>query len=147
LAYVLPRLEGLDVVILVSLRPGEPGEDPGLLGQIVSDPLAMLLHVVDSIRKLKELPGKELQVHGSGGLAQTLIRNRLVDEYRLWVFPVALGTGKRLFADGTVPTAFERADVRMTEAGVTVLTFRPLGEPRLGTHEIEAGAEAIKLAE
>jgi RibD C-terminal domain len=113
-------------VLLAYRLPGEPSTPRSLLR-----------------RKLRRLGAAQLLDR----LAQTLICNRLVDEYRLWVFPIALGTGKRLFADGTVPTAFERADVRLTEAGVTVLTFRPLGEPRLGTHEIEAGAEAIKLAE
>jgi dihydrofolate reductase len=101
--------------------------------------------VVESVRKLKELPGKELQVHGSAELAQTLIRHRLVDEYRLWIFPVALGTGKRLFGEGAVPTSFERADVRTTDAGVTVLVLRPVGEPQVGAHTVEGGAEAITV--
>ena len=54
--------------------------------------------------------GPELQVHGSGNLAQTLIRHGLVDEYHLWIFPVVLGRGKRLFEDGTVPASLRLVD-------------------------------------
>jgi dihydrofolate reductase len=64
----------------------------------------------DGIAKLKQDDGPELQVHGSANLIQTLIRNNLVDRYRLWLFPVVLGSGKRLFADGTVPSALKLVD-------------------------------------
>src|SRR5262245_13469265 len=101
--------------------------------------------VVESIRKLKEQPGKELQVHGSANLAQTLIRQGLVDEYRLWIFPVAVGSGKRLFGEGTVPTAFERVDLRQMGSGVTVLSYRPVGPPKAGTHVVQDGAEVTQV--
>lgn len=63
--------------------------------------------VVADIRRLKRQPGQQLQVYGSGGLVQTLLREDLIDELQLWWFPVMLAEGKRLFADGTVPAALK----------------------------------------
>jgi dihydrofolate reductase len=91
--------------------------------------------VVEEIKKLQSRPGREIQVHGSGGLAQTLIQNDLVDEYRLWNFPVVLGRGKRLFDEGTVPTTLELVDSRKTGAGVTIHAYRRAGEMQYGTVE------------
>jgi dihydrofolate reductase len=91
--------------------------------------------VVEEIRELKRRPGKELQVHGSGGLAQTLIQNDLVDEYRLWSFPVLLGRGKRLFAEGTVPATLKLVDSRTTSTGVAIHTYRRAGEMQYGSVE------------
>lgn len=88
--------------------------------------------VVQAIRALKAKPGGELQVHGSAGLIQTLNQHRLVDEYRLLVFPVVLGTGKRLFGDGTVPTGFKTVENRTTSTGVVALTLRSTGTPPKG---------------
>jgi dihydrofolate reductase len=90
-------------------------------------------NVVEEITKLKRRPGKELQVHGSGGLAQTLILNDLVDEYRLWSFPVVLGRGKRLFGEGTVPTTLKLVDSRTTSTGVAIHTYRRAGEMQYGS--------------
>jgi dihydrofolate reductase len=101
--------------------------------------------VVARIRQLKDAPGRDLQVHGSAGLTQTLIRHRLVDEFRLWVFPVVLGTGKRLFADGTVPTGLECVATESTSTGVAVHTYRPTGEPRHGEFSLEDSAEKTTL--
>ena len=92
-------------------------------------------NVVEEIGKLKRRPGKELQVHGSGGLAQTLIENDLVDEYRLWSFPVILGRGKRLFGAGTVPTTLKLVDSKTTSTGVAIHTYRREGEMRYGSVE------------
>jgi dihydrofolate reductase len=99
--------------------------------------------VVAAIRALKAAEGGELQVHGSHGLVQTLMAHRLVDEYRLWFFPIVLGRGKRLFGDGTVPTGFERVDTRLTGSGVTVQTLRPTGAPQHGTIVVEDGAGVV----
>jgi len=83
--------------------------------------------VVGFVRELKARLDGELQVHGSGDLLQTLIAHDLVDEYRLWLYPVVLGKGRRLFPEGVVPKGFEHAETRQTAAGVTVLVLRPAG--------------------
>ena len=88
--------------------------------------------VVEAVKALKDKPGRELQVHGSAQLVQTLNHHNLVDEYRLLVFPVVLGTGKRLFGDGTVPTAFKTLQTRTTSTGAVALTLRPTGTPPKG---------------
>ena len=97
---------------------------------------ALLLEgdAADGVATLKqEDVGPELQVHGSGNLAQTLIRQGLVDEYRLWVFPVVLGSGKRLFADGTVPAALRLVDSKVSTTGVVMSTYEPAGEVVTGS--------------
>jgi len=100
-------------------------------------------NVVEEITKLKRQPGKELQVHGSGGLAQTLIENDLVDEYRLWSFPVILGRGKRLFGAGTVPATLKLVDTRTTSTGVAIHTYRRAGEMRYGSVEATEWRESF----
>ena len=87
----------------------------------------------EGVATLKEGDGPELQVHGSGNLAQTLIRHGLVDEYRLWVFPLLLGEGKRLFADGTIPAALKLVDSKVSATGVFVGTYEPAGEVVTGS--------------
>ncbi|SEF28952.1 Dihydrofolate reductase [Amycolatopsis pretoriensis] len=92
--------------------------------------------VVEFARDLKSRPGDEIQVHGSGELLQTLIAHDLVDEYRLWLYPVVLGKGRRLFPDGVVPKKFEHVESRHTAAGVTVLVLRPAGKPDFDTFRL-----------
>jgi dihydrofolate reductase len=82
----------------------------------------------EGVAALKKTDGPELQVHGSGNLAQTLMRNNLVDEYRLWVFPVVIGAGKRLFADGAIPSALKLVDTKVSTTGVVIGTYQPAGE-------------------
>jgi dihydrofolate reductase len=82
----------------------------------------------EGIAALKKEDGPELQVHGSGNLIQTLLRHNLVDEYRLWVFPLVIGSGKRLFADGTVPAGLRLIDHKVSSTGVTIGTYEPAGE-------------------
>jgi dihydrofolate reductase len=84
--------------------------------------------VAEAVARLKREDGPELQVHGSGNLLQTLIANGLVDEYRLWTFPVVLGSGKRLFGDGTIPGALRLVDSTVSTTGVIIGTYRPAGE-------------------
>jgi dihydrofolate reductase len=89
--------------------------------------------VVAELRALRERPGRELQVIGSGDLAQTLIRNDLIDEYRLWTYPVVLGTGKRLFADGAVPAKLRLLDTRQLTSGAVISRYVPDGALQLGS--------------
>jgi dihydrofolate reductase len=84
--------------------------------------------VAEGVSKLKQQEGPELQVHGSGNLLQTLMRNGLVDQYWLWVFPLVIGSGKQLFADGTVPAALKLIDSRVSTTGVVIGTYEPAGE-------------------
>jgi dihydrofolate reductase len=94
-------------------------------------------NVAEEVAKLKRQSGKELQVHGSGDLAQTLIKNDLIDEYRLWFFPVVLGTGKRLLGAGSVPAALKLLDTKTTSTGVLVNTYERAGKPRYGSFALD----------
>ena len=82
----------------------------------------------EGVAALKEGNGPELQVHGSGNLIQTLLHHNLVDEFRLWVFPVVIGSGKRLFADGTIPAGLNLVDSKVSTTGVVIGTYEPAGE-------------------
>ncbi len=84
--------------------------------------------VAEGIAELKQGDGPELQVHGSGNLIQTLMANDLIDEYRLWVFPVVIGSGKRLFAEGTIPAALRLVDSTVSTTGVVIGTYVPAGK-------------------
>jgi dihydrofolate reductase len=85
------------------------------------------------IAALKKEDGPELQVHGSGDLIQTLLRDNLIDRFRLWVFPVVVGPGKRLFADGTVPSGLKLVDNKVSSTGVHIGTYEPAGEVPTGS--------------
>ncbi|MGQ5639918.1 MULTISPECIES: dihydrofolate reductase family protein [unclassified Streptomyces] len=85
--------------------------------------------VADAVRELKASEGGDINVVGSGDLAQTLMRHDLVDEYRLTIHPVIIGTGKRLFADGAVPTALKPVSVSTTKSGTVVGVYQPTGKP------------------
>jgi dihydrofolate reductase len=87
----------------------------------------------EGLAALKAEDGPELQVHGSGNLAQTLIRHNLVDRYRLWIFPLVIGSGKRLFAEGTIPAGLELIEGRTSTSGVFMGTYRSAGEIVTGT--------------
>lgn len=89
------------------------------------------------VARLKREVGAELQVHGSAGLAQTLLVHELVDELHLLQFPIVLGSGKRLFGSGTIPTAFQLVSTRSTSKGVVIGTYRPAGRPVYGSAELE----------
>lgn len=89
--------------------------------------------IVRQIKQLKEGDGPDLQVHGSGNLIQTLLGNDLVDEFWLKIFPVTLGTGKRLFDGGTIPAAYTLADSKSSPSGVIVATLKRAGEVKTGS--------------
>lgn len=80
--------------------------------------------VAAEISKLKQQDGLLLQVHGSGQLIQTLLTHNLVDEFRLWTFPVVVGSGKRLFSDGTVPASLTLAKSEATGNGAVMSIYR-----------------------
>ncbi|NUK37629.1 dihydrofolate reductase family protein [Streptomyces lunaelactis] len=86
------------------------------------------------IAALKERTDGELQVHGSGALAHFLMAHDLIDTFNVLTFPVVLGTGRRLFANGAVPTAFRHAGARTTAAGVAINTYELAGRPEYGTY-------------
>jgi dihydrofolate reductase len=81
--------------------------------------------VAEGVRRLKDEPGKDLHVIGSGDLVQTLIRSDLVDEFRLMIHPVVLGTGTRLFRDGIPRRPLTLTDVKTSTTGVLITTYRP----------------------
>jgi dihydrofolate reductase len=91
------------------------------------------LKTIDDIKKLKDSEGSELQVIGSGNLVQTLLKHDLVDEMRLMTFPITLGTGKRLFEEGTIPAAFELKDSLVTKNGVFFASYKRAGDVKTGT--------------
>jgi dihydrofolate reductase len=94
--------------------------------------------VVDAVLALKAGDGGEIQVHGSGGLVQTLLAHDLVDEFRLHVFPVLVGSGKRLFADGTGPGRLTLVDTTTSTTGVHVSTYARAGTLEYGVMEVGA---------
>jgi dihydrofolate reductase len=91
----------------------------------------------EGIATLKKDDGPELQVHGSGNLIQTLMRHNLVDQYRLWIFPLVIGSGKRLFSDGTIPSALRLVDSKVSTTGVVIGTYEPAGEIVTGSFALD----------
>jgi dihydrofolate reductase len=91
----------------------------------------------EEIAALKQEEGPELQVHGSGNLIQTLLRHNLADQYNLWVFPLVIGSGKRLFSDGTVPSALRLVDSTVSSTGVVIGTYEPAGEIVTGSFALD----------
>jgi dihydrofolate reductase len=89
--------------------------------------------VVAEIKRVKAGDGPPLQVHGSSNLIQTLLKHDLVDELWLKIFPVTLGTGKRLFGEGTFPAAFRLMESKASPSGVIVATYARAGEVKLGS--------------
>jgi dihydrofolate reductase len=93
--------------------------------------------VPKQVAELKRRHERDILIQGSSELLQTLLANDLVDEYRLLTFPVVLGSGKRLFGTGAVPSALTLVDTRATSAGVVVNTYRPAGKPTYGSFALD----------
>ena len=89
--------------------------------------------IVNEIKKLKNEDGPEIQVHGSGNLIQTLLKNDLVDELKLKIYPVTIGAGKRLFGEGTIPTGFKLIESKISGSGVIIATYERTGEIKKGS--------------
>ncbi len=90
-------------------------------------------NVVEQIKKLKKQKGPNLQVHGSANLVQTLLKNDLVDELWLKIYPITIGTGKRLFGDGTIPAEFKLKDCKTSTKGVIAATYVRAGDIKTGS--------------
>ena len=97
--------------------------------------------VAQAVAQLKAQEGDEIQVHGSGNLLQTLLQHDLVDTLRIWQFPVVLGTGKRLFGEGTIPRSFQLVDTQLNTAGAVLHVYERAGGLRYG--EVEVGQETV----
>ena len=93
--------------------------------------------MVEAVSKLRQEVDGEIQVTGSATLLQTLIGADLVDGFELWVFPLVLGTGKRLFGDGAVPAAFKLADSQMSSTGVAIHAYERAGDVQYGSFALE----------
>lgn len=122
----------------------EPGADKlnAAKKYVVSTTLGKLLwnnstliagNVTKEVKKLKNRDGPEIQVHGSSNLIQTILKNDLVDEFRLKIFPVTIGSGKRLFGDGAIPASFKLLESQTSTTGVIVATFVRDGEIKMGS--------------
>jgi dihydrofolate reductase len=103
----------------------------------LKEPLAWNATLLDgdvpaAVAKLKQQPGGDLLVQGSGTLVRTLLQHDLIDTYQLWVHPVVLGSGKRLFADGVAPASLQLVDTKTTSTGVVALTYQTAGTAEEG---------------
>jgi dihydrofolate reductase len=108
-------------------------------------------NAVDEVRRLKASDGPELHVWGSSGLLQTLIAAQLIDEFRVWIYPLVLGKGKRLFESGVPPCGLTLVESRSTSKGVLLNTYRPAGalamaSPQSGNPNDAEQARRKKLA-
>ena len=97
--------------------------------------------IAEEVAKLKAQEGGEIQVHGSSNLIQTLLKHDLVDTLRIWQFPVVLGTGKRLFGEGTIPRSFRLVDTQMNTTDAVLHVYERAGGLKYG--EVEVGQETV----
>jgi dihydrofolate reductase len=91
--------------------------------------------VVTQLKKLKEENGPDLWVWGSGNLIQTLLKNNLIDRMHLWIYPITIGNGKRLFAEGTQADNFRLIDSKTSQTGVIIATYEPAGKLKASTSD------------
>ena len=94
---------------------------------------SVFIESLADVKKLKNSEGSDIQVWGSGKLIQLLLKNDLVDELRLQIHPLTLGTGKKLFVDGTIPAAFTLTECVPTPSGVIIANYKRAGEVKTGT--------------
>ncbi len=92
-------------------------------------------NIAEKVLKLKQQPGPDLHVYGSGNLLQTLIKHDVVDEFWLKIYPLTLGSGKRLFADGTIPAAFKLTESHVSPKGVIIANYERAGAVETGSLE------------
>lgn len=88
---------------------------------------------IDELKKLKNTDGTDMQVYGSGELVQALLRHDLIDELWLKIFPITLGTGKRLFGEGTIPASFSVIESKVTPSGVIFVSLKRAGGIKTGS--------------
>jgi dihydrofolate reductase len=100
-------------------------------------PSTLIRDVPEEVARLKERDGAEIQVHGSGDLIQTLLEHDLVDEFRVWTFPVLLGKGKRLFGGGTTPGNLKLVASTVSTTGVVMATYERAGAISYGSFALE----------
>jgi dihydrofolate reductase len=98
--------------------------------------------VTKGIKRIKQRDGPEIQVHGSGNLIQTLLKHDLVDELWLKIFPVTLGVGKRLFAEGAIPAGFKLLESGISSSGVIIASYERADEVKTGSLGLETPSEA-----
>ena len=101
--------------------------------------------VAANVARLKEQAGGEIQVTGSGNLIQTLLKHDLIDEFRLWTFPVMIGSGKRLFGDGTIPGALRLVDTKVSTTGVVIQRYERAGKLEYGSFEVDVAGSSRQL--
>lgn len=94
---------------------------------------SVFLSNVDEVKKLKKSDGLDLQVHGSSNMIQTLLKHDLVDELWLKTFPITLGMGKKLFAEGTIPARFKLVSHEVTPNGVIFASYKRAGKVETGS--------------
>jgi dihydrofolate reductase len=98
--------------------------------------------VAKEVKKLKEQDGPEIQVHGSGSLIQTLLKHDLADELWLKIFPITLGGGKRLFAEGTIPAGLKLLESETSPTGVIIASYARAGEVKTGSFALAPPTKA-----
>ena len=140
-ALLLGRVTYEEFVAAWPLRSGDPFTDrinsmPKFVASTnLEEPLqwnATLLKgdVAEAVQKLKQQAGQSVLIYGSGELVRTLMQHNLIDVYRIMLYPLALGTGMRLFRDGSDKTTLTLTDAKTTSTGVLVLTYQPAGRER-----------------
>jgi dihydrofolate reductase len=96
----------------------------------------------EQVAALKDQSGPQINVPGSSNLIQTLLKHDLIDEFQLWIFPVVVGGGKRLFGDGAIPEGLKLVDSQTSSTGVVIATYERAGEIPYGSFALEEPTEA-----